>query len=417
MKTAIVSAQASPLGTEYAMDSDGQNIYIAELSAALARRGHDVTVYTRREHPSRSERVVTDGGYTVVHIDAGPAEPLSEPELFENLGTFGAELAAQWSDRTPDVAHAHFWTSGIATELAAREAHIPTVQTFHELGAVKQRQLGAGRVGPTARVKLERLVARNASWVAAASTDELTELIRMGCSRSHMSVVPCGVDVNAFATEGPCVERGDRPRILAAGVPVSHKGFDTMIIALRGIPDAELVIVGGPEIERLGNHPEVHRLSVLASALGVADRVVFTGAVRHDVMPEMLRSADLVLCTPWYEGFGLVPLEAMACGVPVVATAVGGMPDMIVHDVTGRLVPPRNPRAIAEAASELLNDSFLRRSQGLAGRDRVCARYSWDKIAEEVLRIYARVVAARFDDPSTAPTVLGRPTITDWTWF
>ncbi len=275
MKTAIVSVQASPLGTAYAMDSDGQNIHIAELSAALARRGHDVTVYTRREHPSRPERVVTDGGYTVVHIDAGPAEPLSEPELFEYLGAFGAELAAQWSDRTPDVAHAHYWTSGIATELAAREAHIPTVQTFHELGAVKQRQLGAGQAGPTARVKLERLVARNASWVAAASTDELMELMRMGCSRSRMSVVPCGVDVNAFATEGPCVERGDRPRILAAGVPVSHKGFDTMIIALRGIPDAELVIVGGPEIERLGSHPEVHRLSVLASELGVADRVVF----------------------------------------------------------------------------------------------------------------------------------------------
>ena len=164
-----------------------------------------------------------------------------------------------------------------------------------------------------------------------------------------------------------------------------------MIQALPAIPDAEYVIVGGPDAAYLDADPEMLRLRVLAERLGVVDRVRFTGSVSREDMPALLRSADVVACTPWYESFGIVPLEAMASGVPVVATAVGGMLDTVVHEVTGMLVPPKRPRECAEVVSGILRDSFLRRSLGLAGRDRACACYSWDRVATGTVRVYERL--------------------------
>lgn len=393
MKIAMVSEHASPLADRGGVDAGGRNVHVAELSAAMARRGHEVTVYTRRDDPDIPERVRTPHGYSVVHVPAGPTEPLPKDELLEHMGAFTSYLAKNWRRRRPDITHAHFWMSGIATQLAARTCGVPTVQTFHGLGVVKRRHQGDRDTSPAARVKLERLIARNASWVAATCTDEVFELTRMGRSRTRISVVPCGVDTELFTTGGPTAERGALHRIVSVGRMLPRKGFDTMIEAMPSIADAELVIVGGPPAEDLDTDPEVARLRALAERLGVGERVRFTGSVAHQDMPALLRSADVVACTPWYEPFGIVPLEAMACGVPVIASAVGGMLDTVVHDVTGRLVPPQRPRACAEAVTMILRDSFLGRSLGLAGRDRVCARYSWDRIAADTLRIYERLVS------------------------
>ncbi len=392
MKIAMISEQASPLAVLGGVGSGGQNVHVAELSAAMARRGHAVTVYTRRDEDT-PERVRTEQGYTVVHVPAGPPEQLPKDKLLEHMSAFAQYLDKQWSIDRPDVAHAHFWMSGIATQLAARARAVPTVQTFHSLGRVERRHQDARYSGPVARLKMEKLVAAHATWVTATSTEEVFELVQMGRPRTRISVVPCGVDLDTFSTEGPVAERTARHRIVAVGPLIPRKGFDTVIQALPAIPDTEYVIVGGPVHGRLDADPEVRRLRALARRLGVADRVTFTGALPRADMPVMLRSADVVTCTPWYEPFGIVPLEAMACGVPVVASAVGGMRDTIVHDVTGRLVTPRMPRECAEAVSALLHDSFLGRSLGLSGRDRACARYSWDRIATDTLRIYERLVS------------------------
>lgn len=393
MKIAMVSEHASPLAALGGADAGGQNVHVAELSAAMVRRGHEVTVYTRRDRPGGPDRVRTPQGYSVVHVPAGPPEVLPKDELLEYMGHFASYLSKKWRARRPDIAHAHFWMSGVATHLAARNCGIPTVQTFHALGVVKKRYQGDQDTSPSARLKLERLVARNASWVAATCTDEVFELTRMGRSRTRISVVPCGVDLDKFNTEGPVAQRGAMHRIVSVGRMVPRKGFDTMIEAMPMIADAELVIVGGPAAQHLDADPEICRLRSLAAELGVGDRVRFTGSVAHQDMPALLRSADVVACTPWYEPFGIVPLEAMGCGVPVVASAVGGMLDTVVHDVTGRLVTPQRPRECAEAISTILRDSFLRRSLGLAGRDRACARYSWDRVAADTLRIYERLVS------------------------
>jgi hypothetical protein len=191
MKIAMVSESASPLAAFNGARARGQNVHVAELSAAMARRGHDVTVYTRRDDPDNPERMTVPQGYTVVHVAAGPAEYLPSGDLFGHTGEFAENLDAQWETDPPDVAHAYFWLSGLAAQLAARAQQVPIVQTFHTFGTVEQRH-GGQEVNLDARLKLERLVAKNATWVVATCTDELFELIRLGRSRSRASVVPGG---------------------------------------------------------------------------------------------------------------------------------------------------------------------------------------------------------------------------------
>lgn len=402
MKIAMVSEHASPLAALGGVDAGGQNVHVAELSAALARRGHQVSVYTRRDDATLPDCVQTSQGYSVVHVPAGPAEQLPKDELLGYMGPFAQFLDAQWAAERPDVAHAHFWMSGIATQLAARHLKIPAVQTFHALGVVKRRHQGKQDTSPPDRLHLEATVARSATWVAATCTDEVFELMRMGRMRDRTSVVPCGVDLDLFSPDGPVAARTERHRIVSVGRFVPRKGFDTVVRALQHLPGTELVIVGGPDRAAVQSDPEARRLLALASQLGVADRVQLYGSVARADMPAVLRSADVVACTPWYEPFGIVPLEAMACGVPVVASAVGGMLDTVVHDVTGRLVKPRSPEEVAKAVNDLLRDDFMRQSMGAAGRDRARARYSWDRVAADTERIYARVVPDRVPAAATS---------------
>ncbi len=401
MKIAMVSAHASPLAALGGAGAGGQNVHVADLSAALVCHGHDVTVYTRRDDPALPDEVATPPGYTVVHVPAGPARALPKDELLQHMGSFAQFLDSRWGADRPDVAHAHFWMSGLATQLVTRHLGMPAVQTFHGLGVARGRHQGANDASPEDRLRLEAMVARTATWVAAACSEEVFELMRMGRSRTRISVVPCGVDKDLFTPEGPVAERAIKHRILSVGRLLPRKGFDDMIRAMPAIPNAELVIAGGPGRPQLDTDPEANRLRALAADLGVAPRVHLYGAVARADMPALMRSADVVVCTPWYEGFGIVPLEAMACGVPVVASAVGGMQDTVVHDVTGRLITPKRPRDIADAVNPLLRDAFLRQSLGLAGRDRVCARYTWDQVAADTLRIYDRVAQAEYPQVST----------------
>ncbi|MEZ0341009.1 glycosyltransferase [Mycobacterium sp. pV006] len=231
LKVAMVSEHASPLAHLGGVDAGGQNVAVAELSAALAAAGHEVVVYTRRDDVDLLERVDTEHGYAVVHVPAGPPEPLPKDELLQYMDSFSVFLAEQWRHWRPDVAHAHFWMSGLATLAAARRHAIPTVQTFHALGVVKRRHQGRDDTSPDERVRLETRVARGADWVAATCTDEVSELARMGRCGS-VSVVPCGVDPEEFSDRGPVATRGTPQRIVSVGRLVPRKGFDTVIAAM-----------------------------------------------------------------------------------------------------------------------------------------------------------------------------------------
>jgi D-inositol-3-phosphate glycosyltransferase len=384
----MVAVDASPLAESGSGLSGGLNVHVAELSRALAGRGHEVRVYTRRDaaKPARDVSLLADG-VTVERVSTGPAKPLSEQELLPHLGDFGRRLAELWHDesRRPDVIHAHLYTSGLAALTATAKTRIPVVETFHFLASVRKKHEGDNASGPEPRAGLERQLGRLADRVIAQSEDEVAELGRLGVNRADLVVVPPGVDLDQFRPDGPAMDRDpDRRRILGVGRLVERKGFADLVMALRRVPDAELVIVGGPD-----KAPEAKRLKGLAERGGVADRLRLVGPVSHKDLAAWYRSADVLACAPWYEPFGLSPLEAMACGVPVVAYSVGGIAESVIDGVTGTLVPPRDVNALAAALRDLLGDQVRRMSFASAAADRVRSRYTWDRTAFEVERVYA----------------------------
>jgi glycosyltransferase involved in cell wall biosynthesis len=395
MRIAMVSEHASPLAAIGGVDAGGQNVHVAALSAALVRRGHEVTVFTRRDSADLPPRVRALDGYTVEHVPAGPATDIPKDLLLPHMAEFARWLARRWSVESYDLAHGHFWMSGLASVAAAARVDIPVVHTFHALGTVKRRHQGAKDTSPSERVRLEATVARDVARVIATCSDEVVELARMGVPTSRVSIVPCGVDTAHFTPDGAVAERRTgRPRILTLGRLVERKGIDDTIRALALVPDAELIVAGGPDARHLDGDVEYHRLRSVAHECGVGSRVVFLGRVDHDDIPPLIRSADIVCITPWYEPFGIVPLEAMACGVPVVASAVGGLIDSVVDGVTGVHVPPHDPTALSEALSALLADPPRRRRLGRAGVQRAHSRYTWERVAADTEAAYRLVLPA-----------------------
>jgi len=390
MKVAMVSEHASPLAVLGGVDAGGQNVHVACLAGALADLGHSVAVYTRRDDPALPRRVRLRDGVDVVHLPCGPPEPMAKDDLLPHVGELAGALSRELRRHRPDVVHAHFWMSGLAAVGGSRMLRVPTAITFHALGSVKRRQQGAKDTSPPERLRLESAVARAVDAVLATSQEEVFELVRMGTPRRNVALVPCGVDTERFSPVGPVEARpvSARRRIVVVSRLVERKGIGNVIAALPRVPDAELVVAGGGDTESLHSDPEAQRLEQCARECGVADRVELRGRVERDDMPALLRSADVVVCAPWYEPFGLVALEAMACGVPVVATAVGGLIDTVIHGVTGIHVPPRDVDELASALRGLLADPERRASLGAAGRARARRRYDWSTIAQETARAY-----------------------------
>lgn len=207
MRIAMISEHASPLAALGGEDAGGQNTHIAELSAALARDGHDVRVYTRRDSAALAPIVDSRDGYAVVHVPAGPGEPVPKDALLPYMPAFGRWLTARWrsGEWAPDVVHAHFWMSGLAGLDAARAIGVPVVQTFHALGTVKRRHQGDQDTSPRGRLRCERALGRSVDRVIAQCRDEVEELRRMGVPRSRIAIVPSGVDCPVFTPNGPAV--------------------------------------------------------------------------------------------------------------------------------------------------------------------------------------------------------------------
>lgn len=405
----MISEHASPLAALGGVDAGGQNVHVAALSTALARRGHRVTVYTRRDSPDLPAKVRVQPRLEVVHVDAGPATHVPKDELLPFMEALADGVVQDWGRTPPDIVHGHFWMSGIAALNAARSEpegfRVPVVQTFHALGTVKRRHQGADDTSPPERRFLEPSVGRSADRIIATCSDEVFELKAMGIDTAKVSIAPCGVDLDLFTSEGPADARSGPHRILSVGRLVPRKGVDLVIRSLpylkaAGFADVELLIVGGGA---RGQDPEAQRLLGLAQDLGVADQVELRGQVPREAMPAIFRSADAVACTPWYEPFGIVPLEAMACGIPVVAAAVGGLTDSVVDHGTGLHVPPKDPAAIAEAVAMLLASPALRAKLGRAGERRAKARFSWNRVAAETEKAYQLAVAGTAEATSLEP--------------
>ena len=393
MRIAMISEHASPLAVLGGVDAGGQNQHVAELSAALAEDGHEVRVYTRRADPDTADEVPLQPGVVVEHVPAGPAAPVPKDGLLPYMGIFGEWLLGRWKHGpwAPDVVHAHFWMSGLAALTARSRYPVPVVVTYHALGTVKRRHQGAADTSPRQRIGYERVVGRQADAVVAQCNDELDEMIALGVPRERINLIPSGVDSAHFTPHGPAAPRGPLARILCVGRLVERKGYADLIRALPAIPKAECVIVGGPPAAELSSEPVARKLTDLAGSVGVAERVRLVGGVSREELPRWYRSADVLACPAWYEPFGLTPLEAMACGVPVVAYAVGGFTDTVVDGVTGHLVPARDHRALASTLRKLLHEPSRLMAYGTAAVDRARSCYSWRRTAEQLGRLYGAV--------------------------
>lgn len=394
MRIALVSEHANPLAAVGGVDSGGQNVHVAALAAGLAGRGHDVTVYSRRDSAAAPVQVAAPEGYVVEHVPAGPPTDVPKDELWPHIPAFAAYLARRWRDDPVDIVHGHFWMSGVAAVAATRGTAIPVLQTFHALGTVKRRQQGSRDTSPPCRIAQERALCRSVTRVVATCRDEVAELLRMGLRQERADVIPCGVDTAAFRPL-PVPQQRSRPTLLVMGRIVERKGVGNVIEALVELPGVELVVAGGPRPDLLGTDPDVARLRVVAGRLGVADRVRFVGAVAREDVPVVMASADVVVAVPWYEPFGIVPVEAMASGRPVVGSAVGGLLDTVVPGVTGELVPPRRPDLLAPVLRSLLADPERREAYGAAGRARAVSTYQWREVVAATERVYATVARPR----------------------
>jgi D-inositol-3-phosphate glycosyltransferase len=406
MRIAMVSEHASPLALLGGADAGGQNVYVAAVAQELGRRGHQVVVHTRRSDRDTPRRVSVGEHVVVDHVEAGPPESIPKDDIWDHIDAFAADLRRVWREDRPEVVHAHFWMSGIAALEAASDLEAPVLQTFHALGIVKRRHQGAADTSPPDRLDAEQRIVDDADRIVATCSDEAFELHRLGAPTARVPIVPCGVNLDNFGPEGEKLARDSRHRHRIAVVSrlVPRKGVDDVIRALALLPDAELVVAGGPERHRLAQDEEVARLQDIARAVQVADRVRFVGALERDQVPPLLRSSDVAVTVPWYEPFGIVPLEIMACGIPVVTSAVGGMIDTVVDGVTGLHVPPRDPGAVAAAIRRLLDHPVWRHELGRAGYDRVRRRYTWARVADGLLRAYTD---ALHDRPAQTQQAVG----------
>jgi glycosyltransferase involved in cell wall biosynthesis len=367
------------------------------LCAALAVRGHDVTAYVRQ--PDRRPAKATDRGHRAVGIRVGPPVP-SDPGALPFVGEWAGALERLWSSDHPDIVHANGWLGGLAAQLAARRHDLPTVQTFQGPVPGSRPRYAGGPSNKSERERIEPLLARNAAWVTVESSTDVQALARLRRGRARVSVLAGGVDVEQYTPVGPAVARTELHRALClAPNPLSANGFDITIRAMPKAPGTELV-VAETETSNPGHDKARAALKSLATELGVADRVHFVGTVAGDELPMLVRSADVVACTPRQPPRATSVLQAMASGVAVVALPVGVLVDLVVDSVTGLVLSTDNPNQLAAALRSLPAQRFRCQSMGAAGRSRALSRFSWDRIALDALNIYRQLSS---QCPSTHP--------------
>ncbi len=393
---AVISVHTSPLARPGTRDSGGMNVYIRELSRQLCRRAHTMDIFTRRTDADSPQVVDLDERTRVIQVEAGPfgAEKGSLhrylPEFRRGLIRFQEEQG-----RAYDLVHSHYWLSGWVGQALKVRWNVPHVIMFHTLGEAKNRAHLSERE-PDYRIAGERLVAQGADRIICGSEGERRVLIdHYGVSPLRAVQVPCGVDAAHFRPRSRVAARRrlglsvDEPLVLYVGRIEPLKGID---ILLRAVADMEgrfcLLVVGGDRKD----YRRKSELRRLAEEIGIKERVSFQDAVSHDRLPLYYNAADICVVPSYYESFGLVALEAMACGVPVVASRVGGLLETVRDGETGYLVPWRCPEPFAERLEMLLANEPLRRSLGRVARAAV-ERFRWSEVAARVEDVYHELVS------------------------
>jgi glycosyltransferase involved in cell wall biosynthesis len=389
MRIAIITAH-SPLTHSGA--HDGQLLQPAVLARALASNGHRVTMYARAEDPVLPKAAVLGAGVSVEHVKAGPARPLAAEQAATFMPQVAAYLTNRWRTRPPDIVHAFSWTAGLAALGAVRGTDIPVVQSFESLGSLEQRQ--AGLDVPACRVKVEASIGRAVAAVLARSEEEADELARLAIPKSTIRVIPAGLDTTHFSQNDARAKTRDKPRLIVFADDQA-RGLRTVIRALAQLPGAELTIVGGPDARHLPRSGPFRAAAQLATSLRVRSRVTFAGQVADSELPDLLRSADVMVSATAYDPTGVAVVQGMACGLPVVASAVGGQRDAVLDGITGLLVAPEPPGMLVQRLRALLAQPVMRQAYGIAAADRARSRYGIERTCEETAATYERCLLAK----------------------
>ncbi len=396
-RIAVFSMHTSPLAQAGTGDGGGMNVYVRALASALTRAGVECDVYTRAESLHQPAIVQVEPGFRVLHVDAGPRIPVPKHALHDLVEPFADAALARMLEQDPvDVLHGNYWLSGAVAHRLKHLLDLPLVATFHTLARVKA---DAGiDDDPTHRSRVEHAVVACADLMLASTADERAQLSGLyDAEPQRIEIVPPGVDHLVFSTGDREAARRrlgvDAPRVLLfVGRIQPLKGTDLAVRCLAALddPSVMLVVVGGPSGSE-GEH-ELARVRALADDLGVATQIRWVRPQRHDRLADYYRAADVCIVPSRAESFGLVALEAAACGTPVVAADVGGLRSLVDRDETGFLVEGRDPADYAGPVEKLLAFDQLRIEMGSNAVAR-SLRYSWSMTAARLRRLYGDLVA------------------------
>ncbi len=405
-RVAAISVHTSPLATLGGKDAGGMNVYVRELSCHTSKLGLPVDVFVRRTDPDAPEVLQICDNVYLINITAGPAAPVDKNDIFQYLPEF-AEQVALYSVRNGvryDVVHAHYWLSGWVAHLLKRYWETPFIQMFHTTAHMKNAVSPTAQHETTLRAQIEKRLVELADSVIAANPDERADLVwRQHTHSNKVCTIPPGVDVELFRPMDRQQSRSllglsqDDRIVLFIGRIDPIKGIDTLIEAMGlldedSLANTTLVLVGGDLDESGLPVGPLARVVEDARQAGIADHCRFVGSQPQDRLPLFYSASDVVVVPSRYESFGLVAVEAMACGRPVIASHVGGLTFTVLDEQTGLLVPHGDGSALAAAMVRLLGDSSLRELMGFEGHQEA-QRFSWESVAQSVLHLYQRLSA------------------------
>jgi D-inositol-3-phosphate glycosyltransferase len=391
LKIAMLSAHSCPVGDLGAKDTGGMSVYIRELAGELGKQGNFVDVYTRIHDPN--DPVLEDLGEQarLIHLRAGKEARIDKMKVYSSLPEFISNLESYWKghDLRYDIVFCHYWLSGLVGDHLRRKWRIPLVMMYHTLGAVKNA-IGIGEKEPELRIASERESIRECQRILVPTEREKQNIIRYyGALPNKIGIAPCGVNLELFRPVDRIAAReklgvADKKILLFVGRIDPVKGIDQLIRTmtyLRPVKGHHLIIIGGDENSRR----ELEKLKRLSEELKIQDSVTFHGMVRHDQLPYYYSAADVCIVPSYYESFGLVALESLACGTPIVAADVGDLKNIIRQEETGFVVADNAPEKLAAGITRFLSRSNRDRESILINRASV-SKSSWAHIADLVIK-------------------------------
>lgn len=405
-KIAIISEHASPLAPWGGIDTGGQNVYVAELAKFLAISGYEIDIYTRWDNENQPQITNWMPGIRVINVIAGEVRAIAKEQLLPLMPEFRENMLSfiRMHKLSYGLIHANFWMSGLVASQLKEILGIPFVITFHALGHVRRVFQGADDKFPPERISIEQDIIRKADQIIAECPQDKADLMHYYHAPSFkISTIPCGFNPNEFYPVNKIMSRKilsidpNEHILLLLGRLVPRKGMDNVVRALSRLQPSELpfrlLIVGGElDHDSNGTNPEVQRLMALAEDEGVSNMISFAGRQSREMLKYYYSAADIFITTPWYEPFGITPLESMACGTPVIGSNVGGIKYTVLDGETGFLVPCKDPDALATRINDLMGDKKLLSEMSKNALSRVNAHFTWAQVSNQMGQLYEKIL-------------------------